>query len=132
MISRVHLFMLVTAYLEKKVGARRARLTVDLLKLVFSATIVQFNGELWTTTEGIPTGVRFAVVLADLYLRNLDEWLVRNLRNQCSLFLYARFLDDLVIICDLSGKKLKEICDTWHKTITFDISGEESEKQSER
>ncbi|MFP1763087.1 antiviral reverse transcriptase Drt3a [Lonsdalea quercina] len=46
--------------------------------------------------NGVPRGLEFSSLLADLYLQEFDEWM----KKTDGVFLYKRFVDDILIVTD--------------------------------
>ncbi|HHA4513923.1 TPA: antiviral reverse transcriptase Drt3a [Escherichia coli] len=46
--------------------------------------------------KGVPRGLEFSSLLADLYLKDFDEWI----KGIDGVFIYKRFVDDIIIMTD--------------------------------
>jgi len=68
------------------------------------------------------TGWAPAVVIANLYLDNFDQWVLT--RSVGHVAWYRRFVDDTVYYTDLDNEKLMPLFCEWHPRIQWEGAGE--------
>lgn len=71
--------------------------------------------ELTNNTMGLPRGIGISAYLAEIYLRQLDEQILK----QKNLIYYARYVDDIIIVfAKTSSKKIEDIWSDVETAIT--------------
>ena len=97
---------------------------VKLTEFVLMSQHVKFQNELWKVDKGLPTGLQPSVLLANVYLAELDDLICQ--RCPCLRF-WKRYIDDSFgILHGSSGDVVacKSMLDSWHPNIQWEISGE--------
>lgn len=121
-ICRSHMLSLLIPLIRASFTCQQfATFLIKVLDLVLSVVFVEFEGELYRSLEGVPTGLSVAGVLANLYLSHLDLFLQDSLGEQ--LQLVVRYIDDLLLVCQPAAEDVQALADSWHPSLTFQISG---------
>lgn len=83
----------------------------DLLELIGSylKQPVEDDGQSWVPTAGSPQGAVISPLLSNIYLHDLDQWMVREGRER------VRYADDLVVLCrsEQEPQAVLETLRTW-------------------
>eukprot|EP00438_Fugacium_kawagutii_P000310 Skav205271 [mRNA] locus=scaffold1841:195276:198494:+ [translate_table: standard] len=95
---------------------------IQLVEFVLAFQFVQFEGQLWQVTKGLPTGLQTSVVFANLYLASLDDFIVNRFPAMNSWY---RYIDDAlgIIHKDETNAVYLEL-HQWHENIKWDLSGQ--------
>ena len=121
-ICRSHMLSLIVSFIRAQIACQQlATFVIKTLEMVLSVVFVEFEGVLYKAEEGIPTGLSVAGVLANLYLSHLDSFLQSSLGNE--LQLVVRYIDDLLLICAKNGEEIQSLANSWHFSLSFDLSG---------
>ena len=93
-IDLAHLRQVIKSQIFKYYDGEKARQVAALLDLVLRINDIAFEGEIYRICKGLPTGSPVSVVLANLYLVELDA----TLRGTPGLCFYKRYIDDLLLL----------------------------------
>ena len=93
-IDLEHLRQVIGRQIAAFYDERRASQVSALLDPVLRVNDIVFEGQIWRIRKGLPTGSPVSVVLANLYLVELDETL-RLVPGLCG---YKRYIDDLLLL----------------------------------
>ena len=121
-IDRLH-FLEIVSHRIHRFWAHKPEYSGFLIKLidfVLNFQFVQFEGQTWQVTKGLPTGLQTSVVFANLYLASLDDFIVA----QCpSLNCWYRYIDDaFAILPEDEANTVFERLHDWHCCIRWDFS----------
>ena len=93
-IDLTHLRQVIKSQIFKYYDGEKAGQVAALLDLVLRINDTAFEGEIYRICKGLPTGSPVSVVLASLYLVELDA----TLRGTPGLCFYKRYIDDLLLL----------------------------------
>ena len=95
---------------------------ISCLNLVLDACCVSYKNDIFESQDGIPTGLAFASIIANIYLSELD----RKLSLECAehLWFYGRYIDDIVAVTSLESETLISRINSWHGNLQVELSGE--------
>jgi hypothetical protein len=51
-------------------------------------------------TQGIAMGLNFSSTVAEIYLKYVEELMVKHWMEMCEIMYYKRYVDDIIIIFD--------------------------------
>lgn len=92
----------VTAYLQRLWPGKPVALTIALIMRCFSLVLnnnyVEFNGKTYKQISGTAMGQPCAVVYAVIYVFELEQSLVQTARENGTLLVYYRYIDDVFAI----------------------------------
>ena len=74
---------------------------------------------IYGTTDGIPTGIAFGVLLANLYLQAFDEFIVDFYGS--AIQWYFKFVDDVCMLTNVTD--VISVFNAWHASIVWEPSG---------
>ena len=78
---------------------------IDLLDLSLKRKYFEFNGEMYQQVCGCAMGIRFSPTFASTYVAKWEEAAISKYSK--SLLLYLRYLDDILIIIQVTNIILK-------------------------
>lgn len=91
-----------------------------MIELLIEQAIGKFDGQSRVPTAGVPAGLSCLVVLANLFLHELDCFVAHS---EPPLDFFGRFMDDLLMVGSLVALAHAEArARSWRKEIAFDHS----------
>eukprot|EP00971_Amphidinium_carterae_P346719 6488353-Amphidinium_carterae.1 len=116
-ITLSHLLSVLSVRIRLKYEEVLAENILKLLEFVLKFHDLEWQGKFYRVTSGIPTGSTIAVIIANVYLHELD----RLLSTLGCVRFYKRFVDDIFVV--LERGKLNEFLGTatsFHHSIKFE------------
>lgn len=101
----------------------------NTLKVTLEQNYFKFNNNIYRQTKGLGMGNPTSAILMEVFMQNLEEEYVEELKTNFGVTFYARYVDD--IICILEGNKNEQILDFLngrHRNIKFTMEEEEDRK----
>ena len=97
-----------------------ALFVIKLTEFVLACQHVQFQQKLWKVDKGLPTGLQASVVLANLYLAELDD----IISQQCTeLIFWKRYIDDAFALLRSNATETCRLSlNSWHPDIQWEVS----------
>ena len=121
-VDRCHFLSVISGFLRTRMPNHSlCTFVIRALELILSACFVTFEGCKYESTDGIPTGLAVASIVANIYLWHLDCFIAEQAGELLQLI--RRYVDDLLLLCCGSHQWLGEILHRWHPSLRFELSG---------
>lgn len=121
-VDRKHLLSVVGPFVRAKFhNSALGDFIVRVIELVLDACMVSFQGLVFESHDGIPTGLSVAGILANIYLWHFDRFMTQTC--SCSLQLLRRYIDDLLLLWSGDVQSLVNTAESWHPSLKFQVSG---------
>lgn len=122
-IDRIHFLSVITPWLRKRIcNFDLCSFLISCLNLVLNACCVSYKKDIFESQDGIPTGLAFASIIANIYLSELDRKLVHEYAEH--LWFYGRYIDDIIAVTSLESETLVSQINSWHGNLRVELSGE--------
>ncbi len=112
---------------HKKLSTPEIVELIELLQLVLSQNYFTFNGKIYKQKEGLAMGSPLSGFLADIFINNLENSIIKNYPQAHKIISYSRFVDDTLLIFNGSTDEIKTLYETFnkaHSNIKFTIEYE--------
>ncbi|CAE7242428.1 unnamed protein product [Symbiodinium sp. CCMP2592] len=121
-VDRCHFLSVISGFLRTRMPSHSlCTFVIRALELILSACFVTFEGCKYESTDGIPTGLAVASIVANIYLWHLDCFIAEQAGELLQFI--RRYVDDLLLLCRGSHQWLGEILHRWHPSLKFELSG---------
>lgn len=111
---------------------RDVELTTQLtntLKTTLEQNYFKFNNNIYRQTNGLGMGNPTSAILMEVFMQNLEEEYIEELKNNYGVTFYARYVDDIICILEKDNKEqVLDFLNEGHKNIKFTMEGEEDGK----
>ena len=122
-IDRIHFLSVITPWLRKRIcNFDLCSFLINCLNLVLNACCVSYKNDIFQSQDGIPTGLAFASIIANIYLSELDRKLVHEYAEH--LWFYGRYIDDIIAVTSLESETLVSQINSWRGNLRVELSGE--------
>ena len=100
-----------------------ASFLITLVEFVLGFQFINHSDQIWRVDKGLPTGLSASVIFANLYLADLDDFVL----NECGCVLtWRRYTDDaFALLHSLSESDVKFVqqqLNKWHPAIQWKVS----------
>ena len=96
-VNRTHLLSVVGPFIRRSFNnSALGYFIVRVVELVLEASVVSFQGLIYGSQGGIPTGLSVAGILANIYLWHFDQYMLQN--GGCRLQFLRRYTDDRLLL----------------------------------
>ena len=97
----------------------------EMLRLVADNYYIQFNGQIYRQTKGLPMGAHYSPVVAIIYLDEIEKKALRKVKEEMGIepIIYRRYVDDVLMVFDkeVNEARIKEIFCSIENDIQFTL-----------
>lgn len=97
---------------------------IQLLQITLTQNYFKFDNKIYTQTSGLAMGDPLSGFLANIFLQELEEKHITTLSNRFNFQLYARYVDDTLIIYESHQNQNTQILDEfnrWDQNLKFTL-----------
>jgi len=75
---------------------------INLLDIILRQNYLVFKKHIYQPDNGVAMGSPISSTMAKIFIQHLEESFIKHLLDSKSITFYARYVDDIFIICDSS------------------------------